>query len=61
MTPKNRGAAPSKPDTASARSEPMIQVTPDDSRASMNMIAAKSPSTLPAPVSVTPEDVTEPP
>ena len=53
MRPSTRGAAPSKPAAAWVRSAPMIQVVPLDSSAQMNAIAARSPSTLPAPVSVT--------
>ena len=51
-TPNQRGAAPSKPATACARSAPMIHVVPLDSSAQMNPSAAMSPSTLPAPVRV---------
>ena len=50
--PNQRGAAPSKPATACERSAPMIHVVPLESSARMKPIAARSPSTLPAPVSV---------
>src|SRR3954451_10649509 len=48
--PNQRGAAPSKPATACERSAPMIHVVPLESSAQMNPAAARSPSTLPAPV-----------
>src|SRR4051794_3467368 len=59
--PNERGAAPSKPATACERSAPMIHVVPLDSRARMKPIAARSPSTLPAPLNVAPSLVTSPP
>src|SRR5437763_11238698 len=62
IRPNSRGAEPSKPAAACVRSAPMIQVVPLDSSAQMNVIAARSPSTLPAPVSVTvPSAATLPP
>src|SRR6185312_3230205 len=51
--PRNRGPQPSNEATASARSAPMIQVVPLDSSAQMNIRAIRSPSTVPAPDSVT--------
>ena len=62
IAPNQRGAAPSKPDTASARSEPIIQATPDESVQRMKSRAANPPRNAPAPVNVaTPSDEMLPP
>ena len=60
--PRTRGPPPSAAAIASLRSAPMIQVAPAEAIAQMNVTAVTSPSTLPAPVSVTvPSPATWPP
>src|SRR5580658_5031194 len=59
--PSALGAAPSNPATACARSDPISQTTPEDSKPKITPIAAISASTLPAPVSTEPEAVRWPP
>src|SRR5690348_15969732 len=59
--PNARGAAPSYPATACARSDPISQVTAEESNPMITPIAAMSARTLPAPVSTAPEPVRCPP